>query len=68
MITCERQLDVGIDGRNNRSGRILTLPLGRHLNLVGRGGLEAESKARAQNAEACGDVVQVGFSRVRHHF
>jgi hypothetical protein len=34
MITCERQLDVGIDGRNNRSGGILTLPLGRHLNLV----------------------------------
>jgi hypothetical protein len=35
MITCERQLAVGIDGRNNRSGRILTLSLGRHLNLVG---------------------------------
>jgi hypothetical protein len=35
MITCERQLAVGIDGRNNRSGGILTLPLGRHLNLVG---------------------------------
>jgi hypothetical protein len=35
MITCERQLAVGIDGRNNRSGRILTLLLGRHHNLVG---------------------------------
>jgi hypothetical protein len=34
MITYKRQLAVGIDGRNNRSGRILTLPLGRHLNLV----------------------------------
>jgi hypothetical protein len=35
MITCERQLAVGIDGRNNRSSRILTLPLRRHHNLVG---------------------------------
>jgi hypothetical protein len=35
MITCERQLIVGIDGRNNRSSEILTLSLGRHLNLVG---------------------------------
>jgi hypothetical protein len=35
MITCERQLTVGIDGRNNCSSRILTLPLGCHHNLVG---------------------------------
>jgi hypothetical protein len=34
MITCERQLTVGIDGRNNRSGGIVALLLGRHLNLV----------------------------------
>jgi hypothetical protein len=35
MITYERQLAVKIDRRNNRIGRILTLPLGRHHNLVG---------------------------------
>ena len=35
MITCERQLVVGIDRRNDRSSRILVLPLGRHHNLVG---------------------------------
>jgi hypothetical protein len=35
VITCERQLTVGIDGRNSRSGRILTLSLGRHFNLAG---------------------------------
>jgi hypothetical protein len=35
MITCERQLAVEIDRRNNRSNRILILPLGRHRNLVG---------------------------------
>jgi hypothetical protein len=33
-ITCERQLTVGIDGRNNRSGGILALSLGRHLSLA----------------------------------
>jgi hypothetical protein len=47
MITCERQLAVGIDGRNNRSGKILTLPLGRHLNLVGElSGSEIKGKQR----------------------
>jgi hypothetical protein len=35
VITCERQLAVGIDGRNNRCRGILTLPFGRHLNLAG---------------------------------
>jgi hypothetical protein len=35
MITCERQLAVEIDMRNDRSSRILVLPLGRHRNLVG---------------------------------
>jgi hypothetical protein len=35
MITCERQLAVEIDGRNNCSSRTLTLPLGSHHNLVG---------------------------------
>jgi hypothetical protein len=35
MITCERQLAVGIDRRNDRNSRILVLLLGRHHNLVG---------------------------------
>jgi hypothetical protein len=35
MITCERQLTVEIDRSNDRCSRILTLPLGRHRNLVG---------------------------------
>jgi hypothetical protein len=35
MITCERQLAVEIDRRNDRNSIILVLPLGRHLNLVG---------------------------------
>jgi hypothetical protein len=35
MITCKRQLAIEIDRRNDRSSRILILPLGRHRNLVG---------------------------------
>jgi hypothetical protein len=47
VITCERQLTVGTDGRNNRSGVILTLSLGRHLNLAGElSGSEIKGKQR----------------------
>jgi hypothetical protein len=35
MITCERQLAIEIDRRNDCSSRILVLPLGRHRNLIG---------------------------------
>ena len=35
MVTCERQLAVGIDRRNDCDRRTLSLPLGRHLNLTG---------------------------------
>jgi hypothetical protein len=68
MITCERQLAIEINRRNDRSSRILVLPLRCHRNLVG--GLSGseikgkqrmfggkKSEARAQNAEACGDVI-----------
>ena len=47
VITCERQLTVGIDGRNSRSGRILSLSLRRHLNLAGElSGSEIKGKQR----------------------
>jgi hypothetical protein len=47
MITCERQLAVEIDRRNDRSSRILILPLGRHRNLVGgMSGSEIKRKHR----------------------
>jgi hypothetical protein len=35
VVTCERQLTVGIDRRNDCDGRTLGFPLGRHLNLAG---------------------------------
>jgi hypothetical protein len=47
MITCERQLAVGIDRRNDRSSGILVLSLGRHHNLVGElGGSKIKGKQR----------------------
>jgi hypothetical protein len=47
MITCERQLAVGIDRRNDRGSRILVLPLRHHHNLVGGlSGSEIKGKHR----------------------
>jgi hypothetical protein len=47
MITCERQLAVGINGRNDCSGRNLVLSLGRHRNLAGESsGSEIKGKQR----------------------
>jgi hypothetical protein len=47
VIACERQLTIGIDGRNNRSDGIRTLLLGRHLNLAGElSGSEIKGKQR----------------------
>jgi hypothetical protein len=64
MVTCERQLAVGIDGRNDHCSRILALPLGRHRNLAsGLKGSKIRGKqsnvwrhkdeVRAQDVEAC---------------
>jgi hypothetical protein len=68
MVTCERQLVVGVDGRNHYRSRILVLPLERHCNFTGglnrseirgkqRNGLRPKCEVRAQNSEACGDVI-----------
>jgi hypothetical protein len=47
MITCGRQLAVGIDRRDDRNSWILALPFGRHHNLVGElGGREIKGKQR----------------------
>jgi hypothetical protein len=35
VVTCERQLTVGIDRRNDCGRRTLGFPLGHHLNLAG---------------------------------
>jgi hypothetical protein len=78
-VTCEGQLAVGVDGRNDHRSRILVLPLGRHRNLIGglnrseirekqRYGLRRKDEVRAQNAESCDDVIKMGFFRVGHCF
>jgi hypothetical protein len=67
VVTCKRQLAVGVDGRNDYRSRTLALPLGRHRNLVGgsnkgkirgkqRSGLRQKREVRAQNSKAHDDV------------
>jgi hypothetical protein len=79
MVTCERQLAVGIDGGNDNNGRTRGFPLGRHLNLAGeRSGsriakLEREpgcrkARTRARNVETHNSTVHMGFSRARCRF
>jgi hypothetical protein len=73
MVTCERQLTVGIDGGNDCDGRTRSFPLGRHLNLASeqsRSNIAGEQRkpgcrkaeTRAWNAEACDSAVHMGFS------
>jgi hypothetical protein len=63
VITCERQLAVGINGRNNCSRGILTLPLGRHLNLAGKlSGSEITRKQRRFGSRKAG----LGLRMQRH--
>jgi hypothetical protein len=35
VVTCERQLTVGVDWRNHHGRRARGFPLGRHLNSIG---------------------------------
>jgi hypothetical protein len=51
VVTCERQLTVGIDRRNDCGRRTLGFPLGRHLNLVGE--QSGSSIAREQRRPGC---------------
>jgi hypothetical protein len=79
MVTCERQLTVGINGGNDCDGRTRSFPLGRHLNLAGRqGGSNTareqrrsgcrKARTRARKAEAYDSAVHMGFFRARRHF
>jgi hypothetical protein len=79
MVTCERQLAVGVDRGNHNSGRTRGLLLGRHLNSTGeqsgsriakgqRGSGGRKARTRAQKAEAAEGAVHMGFSRVGYCF
>jgi hypothetical protein len=54
VVTCERQLTVGIDSRNDCDGRTLGFPLGHHLNLAGErsGGNIAREQRRPRCRKA----------------
>jgi hypothetical protein len=67
VVTCERQLVVGVDGRNDYRIRTLALPLGRHRNLTAesskgeirgkqRSVLKRKCEVRAQNSRAHNDM------------
>jgi hypothetical protein len=51
VVTCERQLAIGIDGRNDCDRRTLSLLLGRHLNLAGE--WSGSNIAREQGRSGC---------------
>jgi hypothetical protein len=79
MVTCERQLTVGIDGGNDCDRRTRSFPLGHHLNLASeRSGRNIageqrkpgcrKAETRARNVEACDSAVHMGFFRARRHF
>jgi hypothetical protein len=51
VVTCERQLTVGIDRRNDGGRQTLGFPLGRHLNLAGE--QSGGSIAREQRRPRC---------------
>jgi hypothetical protein len=54
VVTCKRQLTVGIHRRNDRGRRTLGFPLGRHLNLTGEqsGGNIAREQRRPRCRKA----------------
>jgi hypothetical protein len=53
VITNEWKLAVGIDGQNDRSNNVLSLPLGSHRNLSsGTNGLRNSEKRRSSRGKS----------------
>jgi hypothetical protein len=63
VITCERQLAVGVDGRNNRGRGILAFPFGSHLNFADE--LSGRNNARKQRRSGSGKA-KLGLRIQRH--
>jgi hypothetical protein len=63
VVTCERQLAIGIDRRNDCDRRTLSLPLGCHLNLVGE--RSGSNIAREQRRLGCRKA-KLGHRMQRH--
>jgi hypothetical protein len=63
VVTCKRQLTVGVDGRNDHRSKTLSFLLGRHRNFTDRSNrgeilekrmnvLKRKCEVRAQNSKA----------------
>jgi hypothetical protein len=63
VVTCERQLNVVIDRRNDCNRRTLSLPLGCHLNLAGE--WSGSNIAREQRGPGCRKA-KLGHRTQRH--
>ena len=63
VVTCERQLTVGIDRGNDCGKRTLGFPLGRHLNRAGE--QSGGSIAREQRSPGCRKA-KLGHKMQRH--
>jgi hypothetical protein len=76
VVTCKRQLAVGIDWRNHHSRRARSFPLGRHLDSTSeqsggerqRGFGSGNARTRARKAKAAKSAALKGYSRARYHF
>jgi hypothetical protein len=76
MVTCERQLAVGVDQRDHRSRRAHGLPLGRHLDFTSeqsggewqRGFGSGNARTRARKAKAAKSAALMGYSQARYRF
>jgi hypothetical protein len=76
VVTCERQLAVGVDWRDHSSGRARGLPLGCHLNSISeqsggkrqRGFGSRNARTRARKAKAAKSAALMGYSRARYRF
>jgi hypothetical protein len=76
VVTCKRQLAVGIDWRNHHSGRARDFPLGSHLDSTSeqtggeqkRGFGSGNARTRARKAKAAKSAALMGYSRARYRF
>jgi hypothetical protein len=68
VVTCKRQLAVGIDWRNHHSGRARDFPLGRHLDSTSEQIGSGNARTRARKAKAAKSAALRGYSRARYRF
>jgi hypothetical protein len=76
VVTCERQLAVGVDWRDHSSRRARGFPLGRHLNSISkqsggerqRGFGSRNARTRARKAKAAKSAALMGYSRAGYRF